>query len=75
MKEKGILIDPLEHGIQPIYTNNSRLVKKPSSAGVGWESCTTGDVRVVVGFDLLNKYVRDPPGTDLWMFSQVASDG
>ena len=51
MKAKGILIDPLEHGIQPIYTNNAWLVLKPSSSGLSWEKAGVDDTRLVVGFD------------------------
>ena len=56
MRQKGILIDPLA------ITNNLWLVKKPSAATTPWDQCTVKDVRVVVGFDRLNKFLRDPPG-------------
>ena len=62
MHQKGILIDPLAYGIQPAITNNSWLVKKPSAARTPWDQCTAKDVRVVVGFDKLNKFLKDPPG-------------
>ena len=61
MKEAGVLVNPFEHGISPRFVNNSWLVLKPSAAGKNWEDCTPDDVRVVVGFDMLNKFILDSP--------------
>ena len=62
LKQQGVLVDPIEHGIQPIMTHNSWVVKKPSAASKPWEKCTVNDVRLVVGLDPLNKFLMDPPG-------------
>ena len=62
LMQQGVLIDPVEHSIQPIMTHNSWVVKKPSAASTPWETCTVKDVRLVVGLDPLNKFLMDPPG-------------
>ena len=62
LKQLGVLIDPIEHGIQPLMTHNSWVVKKPSAASKRWEDCTLKDTRLVVGLDPLNKFLADPPG-------------
>ena len=62
LKHQGVLIDPVEHGIQPILTHNSWVVKKPSAASIPWDKCTVKDTRLVVGLDPLNKFLLDPPG-------------
>ena len=62
LKQLGVLIDPLEHNIQPIMTHNSWVVKKPSAASKPWEQCSVKDTRLVVGLDPLNKFLADPPG-------------
>ena len=62
LKQQGVLVDPIEHGIQPIMAHNSWVVKKPSAASKSWEKCTVNDVRLVVGLDPLNKFLMDPPG-------------
>ena len=58
---KGILINPYEHNIQPIIVNNSWLVKNNISAK-SLEDCTVKDIRLVVRFNPVNKYLQDPPG-------------
>ena len=60
--QQGVLIDPIIHEIQPAMTHNSWVVKKPSAASLPWEKCTVKDVRLVVGLDPLNKFLREPPG-------------
>ena len=62
LKQLGVLIDPIEHGIQPQMTHNSWVVKKPSAVTKSCEQCTVNDVRLVVGLDPLNKFLADPPG-------------
>ena len=62
LKAKGVLIDPLANNITPSLTHNSWLVKKPSSAHIPWDQCKESDVRLVVGFDRMNKFLKDPPG-------------
>ena len=62
LKSQNVLIDPLEHGVSPSLTHNSWVVRKPSSAHKSWEECKVDDVRLVVGLDPLNKFLRDPPG-------------
>ena len=58
--EKGVLVNPMEHGIQPIIVNNAWLVKKDGT--IPFNDCTENDVRLVVGFDPVNKFLQDPPG-------------
>ena len=62
LKEKGVLADPQEIQVQPLVTNNSWLVKKKNATSKAWNECTTKDVRLVVGFDKINKYLQSPPG-------------
>ena len=62
LKQLGVLIDPMEHNIQPLMTHNSWVVKKPSAANKPWDQCTLKDTRLVVGLDPLNKFLADPPG-------------
>ena len=62
LKQLGVLIDPLEHNIQPILVHNSWVVKKPSAAFKSWNDCSLEDTRLVVGLDPLNKFLADPPG-------------
>ena len=57
LQQQGVLIDPIEHNIQPVMTHNSWVVKKPSSASVPWDKCSVKDVRLVVGLDPLNKFL------------------
>ena len=44
LKNKGVLIDPLQHNITPILTNTSWLVKKPRTPPIPWEKCQEQDV-------------------------------
>jgi hypothetical protein len=53
MKEKGVLIDPADHDIQPIMVQNSWIVKKSQATNTQWDRCVADDIRVVVGFDTL----------------------
>ena len=62
LQSQGVLIDPQEHNIKPSLTHNSWVVRKPSAASKSWEQCCKDDVRLVVGLDPLNKFLRDPPG-------------
>ena len=56
--EKGVLINPMDHDIQPIIINNSWIVKKNSSTHKSFDKCTEKDVRLVVGFDPINKFLQ-----------------
>ena len=62
LRQQGVLLDPIQHNIQPIMSHNAWVVKKSSSATTPWEKCSVKDVRLVVGLDPLNKFLRDPPG-------------
>lgn len=62
LQSLGVLVDPFAQEIQPIMTLNSWVVKKPCSAPLPWEKCSVKDVRLVVGLDPLNKFLKDPPG-------------
>ena len=61
MVEKGVLIDPYEYGIQPTIVNDAWVVKKQKAAYKKWEECTADDVRMVTGFDPVNKYLSPIP--------------
>ena len=61
MVEKGVLIDPYELGIQPVIINDAWVVKKQGSAHLKWEDCKVDDVRMVTGFDPVNKYLSPIP--------------
>ena len=61
MKQKGVLLDPLEHGIQPLLMNNSWIIKKASACNKPWELLEVKDVRLVTAFDYLNKFLEAPP--------------
>ena len=61
MMKLGVLIDPLQLGIQPKLVNNSWVVKKGHAASKSWDQCCSKDVRVVTGFDYLNKYLKAIP--------------
>ena len=76
LEKAGVIIDPLANDIQPALTHNSWVVKKPSSSHKSWDNCTTKDVRLVVGLDPLNKFLKDPPGKVTkteQVFSSIAS--
>ena len=45
-----------------ILSHNLWLVKKPAASNIPWDKCQEKDVQLVVGFDKINKYLRDPPG-------------
>ena len=62
LEASGVIIDPLANEIQPALTHNAWVVKKPSSSHKSWDQCETKDVRLVVGLDPLNKFLKDPPG-------------
>ena len=61
LKSQNVLIDPQEHCINQSLAHNSSVVRKPSSACKSWEECNVNDVRLVVGLDPLNKFLKDPP--------------
>ena len=61
MVKKGVLIDPYELGIQPVIVNDAWVVKKQGSAHLKWEVCQEKDVRMVTGFDPVNKYLSPIP--------------
>ena len=63
LKQLGVLIDPIEHNIQPLMTHNTWVVKKPSATSKRWEKCTLKDTRLVVSLHPINKFLVDlPPG-------------
>ena len=55
--KKGVLVDPYELGIQPAIVNDAWVVKKQGSAHLKWEECQEKDVRMVTGFDPVNKFL------------------
>ena len=61
MVRKGVLVDPYKLGIQPLIIKDSWVVKKQGSAHKRWEECTEKDVRMVTGFDPVNKYLNQIP--------------
>ena len=70
MINKGVLFDPLKLGIQPSLVNNSWVIKKASSAKKSWEECQSKDVRLVTGFDYLNKFLKAVP-SKVQKFEQI----
>ena len=62
MKQQNVLADPAQIDVQPLLLNNAWIVKKASAGNRPWEECSVNDVRLVVGFDFLNKYLQNPPG-------------
>ena len=62
MKQQNVLVDPATLDVQPLLLNNAWIVKKVSAGKKPWEECSVKDVRLVVGFDFLNKYLQNPPG-------------
>ena len=61
MIEKGVLIDPYAHYIQPALVNNSWIVKKQHVKNKSWDKLGPKDVRLVTAFDQLNKFLRPIP--------------
>ena len=61
MVEKGVLIDPYKLGIQPSLILDAWVVKKPAFAKLPWEECQEKHVRLVTGFDPLNKFLKQIP--------------
>ena len=61
MIEKGVLIDPYKFGIQPALILDSWVMKKPAYAKLSWEECEEKHVRLVTGFDPLNKFLKQIP--------------
>ena len=61
MIEKGVLIDPYKFGIQPALILDSWVMKKPAYAKLSWEKCDEKHVRLVTGFDPLNKFLKQIP--------------
>ena len=62
MKQQNVLADPAAIDVQPLLLNNAWIVKKAAAGNKPWEECSVSDVRLVVGFDFLNKYLQNPPG-------------
>ena len=62
LRDQNVLIDPQEFNIKPFISHNAWVVRKPSAASKSWEECSANDVRLVVGLDPLNKFLKDPPG-------------
>ena len=61
MVDKGVLIDPYKLGVQPSLILDAWVVKKPAFAKLPWEECQEKHVRLVTGFDPLNKYLKQIP--------------
>ena len=61
MLQKGILIDPFELGIQPRIVNDSWVIRKQSAVHKKWQDCTENDVRLITGFDPVNKFLNQIP--------------
>ena len=61
MVQKGVLIDPYKFGVQPALILDSWVVKKPAYAKLSWEECEEKHVRLVTGFDPLNKFLKQIP--------------
>ena len=61
MKQKGVLIDPYKLGVQPSLILDSWVVKKPAYANLSWDKCEEKHVRLVTGFDPLNKFLKQIP--------------
>ena len=61
MIQKGVLTDPYKLGIQPSLILDSWVVKKPAYAHLHWEQCEEKHVRLVTGFDPLNKFLKQIP--------------
>ena len=61
MFHKGVLVDPFQLGIQPRIINDSWIIRKQSAARKPWEECTEKDVRLVTGFDPVNKFLSQIP--------------
>ena len=62
MKQQGVLTNPADIDVTPLLYNNAWIVKKPSAGNKPWEECSVNNVRLVVGFDFLNKYLQVTPG-------------
>ena len=76
MVQKGVLIDPYELGIQPRLVNDAWVVKKQCAAHLSWEECQEKDVRMVTGFDPLNKFLSQIPSKasdPMKIYSSLAS--
>ena len=61
MMKKGVLIDPYKLGIQPALILDSWVIKKAAFAHLPWEQCEEKHVRLVTGFDPLNKFLKQIP--------------
>ena len=55
------MIDPLKIGVQPSLVNNAWVIKKQSAIKKPWNECVVSDIRLVTGFDHLNKYLKAIP--------------
>lgn len=61
MKRDGVLVFPEEIGVTPQFINNSWLVLKPTDKPKSFNQCTPDEVRVVVGYNALNRFVLEKP--------------
>ena len=76
MMEKGVLIDPYKLGVQPALILDSWVVKKPAFANLPWDKCEEKHVRLVTGFDPLNKFLKQipPKATNpMTLYTSIAS--
>ena len=76
MKQKGVLIDPYSVGVQPSLILDSWVVKKPAYANLPWDKCEEKHVRLVTGFDPLNKFLKQIPpkaSNPMTIYTSIAS--
>ena len=76
MMQKGVLIDPYKLGIQPSLVLDSWVVKKPAFASLPWDKCEDQHVRLVTGFDPLNKFLKQIPpkaSNPMTLYTSIAS--
>ena len=76
MMQKGVLVDPYRLGIQPSLVLDSWVVKKPAFASLPWDKCEEQHVRLVTGFDPLNKFLRQIPpkaSNPMTLYTSIAS--
>ena len=61
MMKKGVLVDPYKLGVQPALVLDSWVIKKAAFAHLPWEQLEEKHVRLVTGFDPLNKFLKQIP--------------
>ena len=63
-------------GVQPALILDSWVVKKPAFANLPWDKCEEKHVRLVTGFDPLNKFLKQipPKATNpMTLYTSIAS--